>query len=343
MKTPTYREIAAACGVNSSTVSRALGNHRGIPDRTRDRIRAVALKMGWRPNPLASAYMSHLRATHPPSFQAVLGLLIDAPIPHGIDYAPSHLQLIHQGMTRRAAEYGYLVRVFGMHEPGMTSQKIDRILFNHNISGFAIAGATRARTRLEELRLDRYTAVALGFSLVKPALHRVATSMYHSTQLLLRRVFAMGYKRLAVVVGREFDNLSDHGVRFAVDDARQRLKPGQSLEMRIYDNFAEKDTEKIAAWLKECEPDMLVGSWAINALDLLGWKVPRDIGMVTFDHSPEYLEHAGLDQCYAISAEIAADVLINGVTHNRRGVPKVPVEHTICGKWVDGPSAPPRR
>lgn len=52
---PTIRDVARAAGVSISTVSKALNNAGSLKAETRQRVAAVAKKMGFRPNDLAQA------------------------------------------------------------------------------------------------------------------------------------------------------------------------------------------------------------------------------------------------------------------------------------------------
>ncbi len=342
MKTPTYSEIARACGVSSSTVSRALNNHRSIPESTRHRIREVARKMGWQPNPLASAYMAHLRSTHPPSFKAILGVIVDYPMPNGLTDLPSHVQRVYRGFEQRAREYGYTARAFSLQDPDMTPALLDRTMFHRNCPGFVITGLSQPGRPIEGLNWDRYAAVAMGFSLPQPALHRVATNAMHGFKLVIDKAFELGYNRVAIAVGRGYDERTNHAVSFPAAYTKQHLKPHQSLETLIFDQWGEPAIDTVATWLKEHRPELAMGTYVYEAAQSLGWRIPEDMALITFDRSPEYPDHAGLDQQYEITGQVAADILISEVTHNRRGIPDVPVEHTIQGVWIDGPSAPPR-
>src|ERR1700736_4835708 len=49
----TIADVARASGVSLTTVSRALSGNGRLSDRTRQRVRAVATDMGYRPNPVA--------------------------------------------------------------------------------------------------------------------------------------------------------------------------------------------------------------------------------------------------------------------------------------------------
>lgn len=343
MKTPTYGEIAKACGVSSSTVSRALNNHRSIPRSTQQRIHDVARKMGWRPNPLASAYMAHLRSTNPPSFKAILGVVVDYPMPRGVEDLPLHIQRLYGGVKQRAGESGYEVRLFSLQEPEMTPARLDCALFNRNIPGFVVAGMATPGKVLQGLNWSRYAAVAMGFSLAGPQLHRVATNVMHGFKLVIDQVFRLGYQRVGVAVSQDYDERTNHGVLFPMSFIKQHLRPGQSLDVFAYPQHGEDAIEPVAQWLRDCRPQLAVGTYVAEAIKRLGWRIPQDIALATFDRSPEYPEHAGLDQRYEAAGRVAADVLISEITHNRRGIPDEPVEHTIRGRWVEGSTAPPCR
>jgi LacI family transcriptional regulator len=165
----------------------------------------------------------------------------------------------------------------------------------------------------------------------------------HGFKLVIDRAFQLGYRRIGVAVSQEYDERTNHGVLFPVSYIRQHLRPGQSLDIFIYPHHGEDAIEPVAQWLGNCRPQLAVGTYVSEAIERLGWRIPEDIALATFDRSPEYPDHAGLDQRYEAGGRVAADVLISEITHNRRGIPDDPVEHTIRGCWVDGSTAPPCR
>lgn len=57
----TMQDVARASGYSRAAVSMALRGDRSIPEATRNRIRAVADRLGYRPSPLVAALMSRRR------------------------------------------------------------------------------------------------------------------------------------------------------------------------------------------------------------------------------------------------------------------------------------------
>ena len=68
---PSMSQLARVAGVHQSTVSRALRRDRSIPAATRQRIQALADKLGYRPHPLVSALVAlrRRRLQHPEYFE----------------------------------------------------------------------------------------------------------------------------------------------------------------------------------------------------------------------------------------------------------------------------------
>lgn len=344
MKYPTYKEIAAACAVHVSTVSRALNNHSSIPLGTTERIRAIAEGLGWHPNPLASAYMAHLRSTHSPSFKATLGVILDRPfpLPHKVDC--TNLEKMIVGFKRRATEYGYGTDLFSLVDPGLSGSRLDRALSSRNITGIVIGNLSEAGKAPFVIDWSRYASVALGYPLTDPMVHRVATDTTHGFQLVISKALELGYRHIGVSISKQYDARTNHALlRAARYWQGERDRKTTKIDTLLFEEEEpERSIEEVAAWLDRCRPDFAVGNWVYEAIQSLGWRIPEDIAFASLDRSSDFPSHAGLDQDYAISGALAADIVIAEVAHNRRGIPPVPVEHLFRGHWVDGPTAPPR-
>jgi len=339
---PTLRQIAAACGVNHSTVSRALNDSSRIPSATRDRIVEIARRMGWQPNPLASAYMAHLRSTHPPSFKATLGFLIDVPNLKDLNSLPGHVQFHLDGARARAATYGYTIHVANLGEPGMTPRLADQAFRNRNVPGIIISSLD-TKARLRHIAWRRYAAVMLGSPIAYPDLHRVQSATHRGFLMTINRAFELGYERVAVVVSEAYDRQTDHGVLFPVAYARDRLRPGRSLNVLAVSPADEHNRDRVCDWLREIKPDLIIGTdLAMAAVMELGWQVPRDIAFASVDRSPGFPHMAGFDQRHDLFGAVGIDLLVSQINSNERDIPANPILHLIHGRWADGASVPPR-
>src|ERR1043166_2092493 len=60
---PTMRTLAIAAGVSPMTISLALRDHRSVGAQTRKKIQQLARELGYRPDPVLSHLMQHLRSS----------------------------------------------------------------------------------------------------------------------------------------------------------------------------------------------------------------------------------------------------------------------------------------
>lgn len=340
-RNPTTREIAAACGCNQSTVSHALRGHAKIPLATRKRVRAVAEKLGWRPNPLAAAYMAHLRTTRTPAFQASLGFLNTHPESGHINSLPLYMGRHFRGAQDRARELGYALEPIWLHEPHLTARRLASILRNRNITGLIVGGILKPSEILEKLDWKHYAAVALGFSLTKPQLHRVAVHTSHGFHLMLTKAVELGYRRIAVIVSEAYDERVDHGVLYPAYFLQKHLPKTHRILTHIFPAPNEEAVPGIQEWIIKNRPEIILGEEIVwQSLRRMKWRVPQDVAFINNDWSPEYPKNAGFNQHHELHGSVAVDMVVSALMQNERGLPSVPRLTLIEGEFAEGLAAP---
>lgn len=136
---PTVRDVAAAAGVASSTVSRAFSHPHRISEPTRVHVLAVAGRLGYRPNPIAQAL--------PRGRTQTLALLVpDITNPFFFD--------LIRGAERQAAAAGYtLVLADAGESADLESMHLDRL--TDSVDGIVLASSRLPAARIERIRADR--------------------------------------------------------------------------------------------------------------------------------------------------------------------------------------------
>ncbi len=61
---PTLSDVAAAAGVSKAAVSRTVNDAPGMSPQTRDHVRRVIERLGWRPDPVARALVKRQISPH---------------------------------------------------------------------------------------------------------------------------------------------------------------------------------------------------------------------------------------------------------------------------------------
>jgi LacI family transcriptional regulator/LacI family repressor for deo operon, udp, cdd, tsx, nupC, and nupG len=134
MELPTQADIAKLAKVHRTTVSLALKGDPRIPDKTRQRIRKMAEKLGYQPDPMLSALIARRVHRQQRPFQGTLAWLVNNE--RQWDWRRIFHEY-HEGAAGRAKRYGYNIDVFDLQTPGMTLARMGAILAARNIIEYA--------------------------------------------------------------------------------------------------------------------------------------------------------------------------------------------------------------
>ena len=197
-RTVTIKDIALEAGVSLMTVSRALRKQPSVSARLRARIHDIADRLGYRPNPLVSALMSQRRAGKPPHYNLKLGYITQFPTRAGWKKIRIFGQF-YDGAAQGAERHGYQLEEFWLTEPGMTPQRMSKILMTRNIHGLIIAPMPLPGSCVDFL-WDHFSAVAIAYSLVEPSLHRIAHNHFNSMRLIMQKLWERGYRRPGLAI-----------------------------------------------------------------------------------------------------------------------------------------------
>ena len=333
-------DIARAAGVSKNTVSLALRGSPRVSQATRDRIAALAAKMGYRSNATVSQLMSELRRNRSARFQATLGLINANEDPRAFTAHPT-LPIYVEGCRRRAAQLGYGLDEFWLHEPGWTPRRWLSILRTRNIRGLLVVGLM-SHNRLPDRFAPLWAslpAVVTGVRTRGPELS-FACSDHHALALAaFEKAVALGYRRPALVLDGVIDQLIEGRFTAGFITGQRRFCPAREHTAPFHDvAAARKDLRVFERWLDRTKPDVIftlyheVKRW----LESLGRRVPADVGLIQYEWRADHAEWAGMDQRNDLVGEAAVDMLLSMVLHNEPGVPDTPRATLIGSHWVDG-------
>lgn len=347
MKVPTCREIAEACRVNSSTVSRALSGSHLIPKDTRQRILSIAQGMGWNPNPLASAYMAHLRATKPSSYRANLAYVISEDEKSRFEDLPEYQRTHFLGAAKRAAALGYTLEPIWYRELEFQSKRLTKLLKSRGIPGVIFHGEPELADTLRSFEWDSFSAAIWGgINMPEGALHHATCHHLHVMRMALRKIRSLGYRSIALILSEDQDRLADHSF-FAgfhsEDKDRARGEVLASFRLPTWESTPSLRKE-IRSWIEQHRPEVIIGERVVwEALQEMKWQVPRDVAYVSLFWSSAWPQTGGVDQCPEMIGANTVDLVAAQLLSNERGIPATPKLLLNEGRWMDGPSIPPAR
>ncbi len=336
---PSQREIARHLGLTQSTVSLALRRGSGVSPATRRLVEKAAEELGYRPSPMVTTLMSHIRNGRKVSDQGCLAILVDAVDQREwlADSKGPYVQH-HRGYCEQACMRGYRTECFYLRAPGMSARRIDDILQARGILGLVLAAPKSKQTPIPELSWERYACATTSYSWSHPALDRVATDFRQCVETAFETLRQRGVRRIGMCLDPETQrSLSSHW-RAGYLLYQEMLPPPERIPLFLgKPGLSPLDTFK--DWLHQYRPEVLISLDGRERvwLEQMKMRVPEDIGLACLNR-PTGSHYAGIDENNEAVGRLVCDLVINRITSNTLGLPERPQTILINGCWVDGSS-----
>lgn len=327
-------DIAARAGVSTATVSLALRDSVLLPAATKAKVRAVAEKLGYRPHPYVSAYMSWRRnrgALRKPAIALLHGYRGE----NGWEkHRSSTLREMHRGVREQLELRGYAAGEFrlGAHRP----ERLVAIIKARGISGLIFAPSINIAEPYDFPWAD-FSAVQIGTGPAGMRLPRVAHDHYHGALEAVRRCVAAGFRRPGLVIDPDHDARLQHVWRAGFE---MGVEAGGLERDRVFPlRESTPDLSKLRAWFKRRRPDVIVTNLHQVVEHLLGQiqlTVPRDVRLVSLSVPTLGDRVSGINQDgYFLGAQ-AVDLLAGALRLHRTGELPQAVTTLVGGQWNPG-------
>lgn len=333
----TLKDIAAAAGVATMTVSRALRDSPKISAARRAEIKALAERMGYRPDPQISRLMSMLRTSRPLRTDTVLALVNTLP-QRGAFRKNVHQGAFFRGAETRARALGYKLEEFWTEESGLTLRRLEHILLSRGIEGLLLLPYAPGRTELP-LAYTRFAVAAIGRSQTDQPFHRACQNHYRAVQLALKECARLGLARVGMVLSEALDERAGRRYSSAFLQHLHTARPAHRVPLL---ERAAWDDEAFAKWFERHRPQVVLSTSLVirERIARLGYLAPRDYGFVNLDLIDPADRSAGVDQNYGLVGAAAVDLLATQLNHHERGLAAFPKTVLIEGFWRPGDSLP---
>ncbi len=332
----SIRDIARAVGLHHTTVGLALRDSPKLKKATREKIRAVAAELGYRPDPMLSALISYRNSKRPATFHAVIAWINNWPDRNAL-LSNSVYRNYFEGASARARDLGYVLQEFWLHEKGMTPDKVRRILQARNITGLLIAPQPVSQGSIG-LDFQDFSAVAFGYSMHPHMLHLVTNHHTQTMDLVIAKLVELGYRRPG------YCNLpsTDAGGNYIWISRLLHLY-SRYPELSQVPRMVSRENGAFVKWIKKHKPEVLIGfNNLLPNIEGLGCKVPGDIGFVSMAVDVRDPRISGANENDFLIGKTAMDLLVGMIHRGERGTPEVPIRTLIDSSWFPGETLLPR-
>ena len=337
----TLRELARLAGVSRQTVSDALRGTGRVAPPTRRRIRALAARHSYAPDPLISAGLAQMRRKTPQRIKAVIGYLETGSTPNLTTKHESYTRL-YRGAKERAEDLGYLLERFSLADPKVNPARLQSILLARGIRGLVILYVRDWDANASQgvpLNLDEFATATVGARLRTPALHFAMADEFANTQLCLQNLLALGYERIGLALPGPLDNLIENRISHAFYGWQQE-KPARD-RLPVFDNSVEQTAKAYRRWIDKWKPDAIMSFPQAELNSRPGLRFPQQAGFAHLDRNPSNAKMSGIDQNHEAAGAAAVDIVARQLALGEMGPPAHAHGTLIEGVWVPGSTTKP--
>lgn len=333
------RDITERVGVSIATVSMSLRNRPNISPELRRRIRALARRMGYEPNPDVSALMRERRHGRAQTTRPVPALISGLEHPEAWKNSPSPTRrAIREGVIERGARLGYEVEEFWLHAKGLSVEDFSALAARRGISG-VIIGPLAEGAPPPALCWQDFSALSISVPLQTVPLRTVSNDNYFTSLRAVTECHRLGYRCPGLVL-RSIHRQRFQGRWEAGFATGQALLPDLArLRPFLIEDQEDLPHQRFKAWMSREKPDVIVTMAADlleRVLSGLGLRVPEDIGIAALSCSEKGHRHSGVYQNGHYIGSTAIDLLVGMIERRETGLPEQAIAMMVEGVWNPG-------
>ncbi|MET7637781.1 LacI family DNA-binding transcriptional regulator [Streptomyces sp. NPDC005438] len=277
----SIKDVASRAEVSVATVSRVLNDHPAVRPDTRARVLNAIEELGYRPNAVARSLRTHQTRT--------LGLVVS-------DVMNPFFTELARAVEDEARAHGYSVIIGNADEqPSLQAHHISNLL-ERRIDGLLVSPTEDDSSILTDLAASKTPLVFVDRWIPHLDVPVVHTDGRQAVRQLVRHLYELGHRRLAVIAGPETTTTGNERISAfleAVGDSGLSMPPeyvgkgdfqaasGQAATARFLD--LPKPPQVIFA------TDNLMALGAMDEIRARGLRVPEDVGLAAFDDIPWFL------------------------------------------------------
>lgn len=339
---PSLRDIARELGLSHVAVSLALRGSTRVSEERRRQVKAVAEKLGYRPDPMLSSLVAYRQGKRPAEIRSCLGWINQWEKPEDLR-SFNEFDRYWRGATEMAGKLGYRLEEF-CWPLGRSGRRLQTILETRNVRGLILPPHRRGMS-LPDFDWSQFSLVRFGASVANLATHSVTSDQGHCSRLAYEKAFELGYRRIGYVSDEGFEkNTSGHFREGYLNAQEERLPHRSHLPpLMIGPDGGAADRRSLRAWLAREKPDAVVTTAPVLSTLLadLGVRVPGDLAVATTSVLDGHFD-SGSDQNSHEIGRVAVSTLASLILENERGIPVYQRRILVEGRWVQGASMPPK-
>lgn len=277
----TIKDVAKEAGVSPSTVSRVMANHPRISVETSKRVRKVMDELGYHQNIMAKSLVSKTTMT--------IGIVLPRPADEML--LNNFFYEFIRGVLAQLTRAGYDLLMSGSGNEREELETVTRLVRSGRVDGLILLHSRVGDPIIELLHREKMPHVLLGRSMEYEDVPSVDTDNLQAAYDATMHLIAQGQRRIGFVSGPSHLALSKDrmaGYMKALSEAGLPFKQTWVVEGEF---LLESGYRAMASIMSQPEPptalvviDDVVALGVLKGLSELGYRVPQDVAIVSFNN-----------------------------------------------------------
>jgi len=327
MRRTRQKDIAAALGLERSTVSKALKGDPAVAAATRERVREKARELGFQPDPMLSA-LAQYRNRNPVAHRATIAWICNYPKSTDMSLYAGHADYL-AGASHRCRELGYHLESIWIDGKRTTLKGLPGMLAARGIKAVIFAPQAGTAVRIA-FPMESVCALTIGYSLIEPKMDVITNDHFTTMAEILERLGSEGYRRIGCYLWETDNERMGRRARSAFQAFSQEFP----CRIHTYRKFT---AQAFSRWITRNKLDAVVIRDAEQArvVSSLNHRTGREIRCVGYaiDHRETTL--SGMSHNNFQIGVRAAEWISSKLERGQFGAPKVPQRLLIAGQWLE--------
>ena len=278
----TIRKVAEVAGVSVSTVSKVINGHYSISEKTAERVRKVMEELNYYPNASAQSFATGDTKT----------IVLLAGMSPNTAFQNPHMFEIVAGLEESLRKRGYRLVLHGTDSTSACALAKE-IISRKSADGIAVHVGIMSHPLAALLTQLRFPHIILGMPDFDSQVCWIDNNNTYSGTVAASYLVSRGYRNIAFIGGKSYDLGSTHrlnGVKQALSGSGIHLEDkniwlgdstraeGYRMTMSLLDQKPVPDAVICA--------NNYIALGCVDAIREKGMKIPKDIGIMTFDDYP---------------------------------------------------------
>jgi len=341
---PSIKDVAKVAGVHFTTVSMALRGHPSIPASTRERIAAVANRIGYRRNEVFAALTNQRSRRGVGHYVPRIAYLANRSPENGFHELAHHRMLV-EGARKQAEALGYRLDLLFLDKGHHTQTSLAAYLAKHGIRGVIIGAFDPGRSSVA-LDWNELSVVKIDSRHLQPDVDFVSTDQISGVRESFSRLRAKGYRRIGLAVGLDNERGTDDAHVSAWLYEQMQIPEDQRVPPLLFPSSAtqREAVPLLREWIPAHGVDAVICNWTNirSMLGKAGFDCPRQVACSCLCLVRPMGSLAGIVANMDTVGQHVVSLLAALLRSEERGVPGKPTSTFVEGLWHDGASAPER-